>query len=75
MAAGWKDIALCKDMSKIFFSSHIDDINEAKSICEKCPAFEPCLEVGMRSGNWLVFAGTSRFDRIVANWKRIEEWN
>lgn len=70
----WTKDALCK-FDKKFTSYHIDDVAEAKSICEQCSVQVECIMANMEVSGSFTSAGLSKFDRLMLQWKRVEDEN
>jgi len=68
----WTKDALCK-FDKKFTSYHIDDVVEAKNICGECPVQVECILANMEVGGSFISAGLSKFDRLILQWKRVED--
>jgi hypothetical protein len=68
----WMNKAACKDTSNpfIFLSHDIDNITEAKSICEKCNVKKICKSVMYDVP--CVAGGTTFLERMMERRKRIE---
>lgn len=58
----WRDEALCRGLTRLFFPKQGEDVRPAKAVCQQCPVQEPCLSQGLheRYGIW---AGTSERER------------
>jgi hypothetical protein len=70
----WTKDALCK-FDKKFTSFHRDDVLEAKSICEECTVRVPCIMANAEVDGTFIAAGLSKFDRLILQWKRVEDEN
>ena len=70
----WTKEALCK-FDKKFTSFHIDDIQEAKSICEGCQVQVECIVATAETDGSFISAGMSKYDRLLLQWKRVESAN
>jgi len=68
----WTKDALCK-FDKKFTSFHIDDVSEAKSICAECQVQVECIIANAEVGGSFISAGLSKFDRLMLQWKRVED--
>lgn len=68
----WTKDALCK-FDKKFTSYHINDISEAKSVCEKCSVQVECIIANAEVNGSFTSAGLSKFDRLMLQWKRVED--
>ncbi len=67
--------ALCNDgagtLVGLFFSEQLNDIAVAKSICQRCPVREPCLEAArVRREPWGVWGGELFLNGKVLAYKR-----
>jgi hypothetical protein len=67
----WTRDAKCK-FDKKFLSFHIDDVREAKEICRTCTVQRECMMFAEEVDATFIAAGTSRYDRLVKRWKRVE---
>lgn len=58
----WQDRALCKGNTALFFDN--SQRNQAKSICRRCPIWQPCLDFAMAE-TWVqgVWGGTTENER------------
>lgn len=71
-AADWRDEAVCRDEDpELFFPAgstgpYLDQIEEAKSVCRRCPSMDACaqwaLNTGQDTGIW---GGLSEADRRI----------
>jgi hypothetical protein len=68
----WTKDALCK-FDKKFTSYHIDEVTEAKSVCEQCTVQVECIMANMDVNGSFISAGLSKFDRLILQWKRVED--
>jgi Transcription factor WhiB len=73
-AVDW-DLAACStgsgEMSELFFSEQIDDINTAKAICGECPIAATCLDGAIaRSEPWGVWGGELFWNGKILPYKR-----
>jgi WhiB family redox-sensing transcriptional regulator len=66
----WRHRALCRDEDpELFFpigstGPALDQIDEAKQVCKRCPALEPCLAWALESGQDAgVWGGLSEDER------------
>lgn len=67
----WTKEALCKFDNKIFLSFNQDEVEEAKQICKDCPVQKECILAAADVDSHFVSAGTSKFDRLMMQWKRV----
>lgn len=65
----WTRRALCKN-NEMFTSYHIEDVNEACSICEECEVQVECIIAAASSGSLHIAAGLTHYDRLVIQWER-----
>jgi len=70
----WTKDALCK-FDKKFTSFHINDVEEAKSICSKCTVQVECIIANADVDGTFISAGLSKYDRLLIQWKRAESKN
>ncbi len=73
-AVDW-DLAACStrggELSELFFSEQIDDINTAKAICGGCPIAAACLNGAIaRSEPWGVWGGELFWNGKILPYKR-----
>lgn len=70
----WVKDALCK-FDKKFTSFHIDDVNEAKSICQNCTVQVECILANAEIDGTFISAGLSKYDRLLLQWRRVSSKN
>jgi WhiB family redox-sensing transcriptional regulator len=65
----WRDHAACRGTDpELFFpigtsSASLQQIDEAKQICRRCPVSRPCLRWALQNGDAGVWGGTSEDER------------
>lgn len=67
----WTRDALCK-FDKKFTSFHIDDVNFAKSVCERCSVQVECIIANAEIDGTFMSAGLSKYDRLLIQWKKVD---
>lgn len=66
----WTRDALCKDLDLRLFSSYDPkNVIKAKLVCKDCTVQKECLAFSHDIN--CVSAGTSRYDRLVLLWRRV----
>jgi len=68
----WTKDALCK-FDKKFTSYHIEDVFEAKGVCDQCTVKVECIIANAEVNGSFISAGLSKFDRLMLQWKRVED--
>lgn len=63
--APWMDDAACKgEDTELFFPSRGESTEAAKTICDRCPVRQPCLDYALDVGEKFgIFGGTSERER------------
>jgi WhiB family redox-sensing transcriptional regulator len=68
----WRDYALCKGLTKIFYDSEDETVAQrqkreeyAKKICNQCPVKRSCLEDAYALGEFCVRGGTTASERFI----------
>lgn len=70
----WTKDAACK-FDKNFTSFHIETVNECKKICGTCSVQVECILANAENDGSFVSAGLSKYDRLVLQWKRVDDVN
>jgi|GEM_PF-167308 len=62
--AKWRDLAICKDTTELFFPSASEGVVVAKKICDTCPVQVECLEFALETReDFGIWGGTSERER------------
>ena len=59
----WKEFALCKGKTDLFYVNPGDDQRPAKAICAECPVRRPCLEYALVHEPFGIWGGLSGRER------------
>lgn len=70
----WTREAKCNFDTR-FLSFDLDEVEKMKSLCSSCPVKQECIKWTEEIDGHFVSAGTSRYDRKVLQWKRIDDVN